>query len=326
MRQSSVESVQKTYVGIDLMRYIFAILIPLLHIPFGDVTAIHILQQYIARLGVPFFFAVSGFMLSRSVAARGNRVAMVRYVKRIAFLLVVWLVIYSPLIYVGLRGKGVMYAVQSLLFLTPAYLWYLTALVVAAIPFCLIKNERVLYISAVVLYLLGTAFGGSYTWMFGTVEIYEEIFLTTRNGIFFAFPMMCAGRWLATSDFSLSGRKRWVLLMSTVVLFWLEVFFVQKNMIPGSDCSMYFMLPIVTTVLFAAVKDVQLPFVTKWMRGASSAVYLMQFGIITVGVKALEILRFPAQLNPWLAYLAVIVVPTVCYILLQKTKIAKLFS
>lgn len=319
-------TVREEYKGIDFMRYLFAVLIPLLHVPFQSGTVIHFLQQYVSRLGVPFFFAVSGFMLARSVMHRGAKVAVVRYVKRIAFLLIVWLVIYSPLIYVGMRGKGVLQAVQSLLFLTPAYLWYLTALVVAAIPFCLIKNERLLYILGAALYLLGTVFGGSYTWLFGRIEIYEDIFLTTRNGIFFGFPMMCVGRWLVTCDLSLSGWKRWVLPMIAIGLFWLEVFFVQKNMIPGADSSMYLMLPVVVAVLLAALKDAKLPFATKWMRGASSAVYLMQFGVITVGMKLLEIVQIPVQIQPWIAYFAAIAVPTACYILLRRTKVAKLFS
>lgn len=53
-------TMKRTYPGIDILKFIFACLIPLLHIPFGNGVPV-VLQQYVARLGVPFFFAASGF-------------------------------------------------------------------------------------------------------------------------------------------------------------------------------------------------------------------------------------------------------------------------
>lgn len=60
----------KKYVGIDYGRFIFACLIPLLHIPFSN-PVVNVIAQYISRLGVPFFFGVSGFFLSKSIEKRG---------------------------------------------------------------------------------------------------------------------------------------------------------------------------------------------------------------------------------------------------------------
>lgn len=64
------------YTGIDICRLAFACLIPLLHISLPDSIPLYIVRQYVSRLGVPFFFVVSGMFLSKAIADRGNLAAM----------------------------------------------------------------------------------------------------------------------------------------------------------------------------------------------------------------------------------------------------------
>lgn len=66
------------YTGIDIFRVIFACLIPLLHISLPNSMPLHIVRQYISRLGVPFFFAVSGMFLSKNIVENGYLEAMKR--------------------------------------------------------------------------------------------------------------------------------------------------------------------------------------------------------------------------------------------------------
>ena len=90
-------------------------------------------------------------------------------------------------------GGGIVSFVQLLIFKTPGYLWYLSALLFAAVPFCLIKNRKLLYVFSIASYIVGTLFGGIYSEIVGVCSLYDKIFLTTRNGLFFALPMMCVG-------------------------------------------------------------------------------------------------------------------------------------
>lgn len=152
----------RKYKGIECGRIVSACLIPLLHIPFSNNGFIVILQQYFARIGVPYFYAVSGMFLISSIKKYGNRIALFQYLKRIGRLLLVWLVIYSPIII-----RFDLYAIQQLIFRTPAYLWYLTGLLVAALPFCLVKNRKALFACALILYFSGTLLGESYKWLVG---------------------------------------------------------------------------------------------------------------------------------------------------------------
>ena len=152
----------RKYKGIDIGRILFACLIPFLHIEFKENDIVDIIRQYFSRLGVPFFFAISGMFLFRSIGKYGYWDAWKKYTKRVGRILLIWIVIYSPfIIHLNLQS------IQMLLFKTPAFLWYLTAILVASIPFCLIRNRKVLYIVAFFLYVFGTLFGSTYKWLTG---------------------------------------------------------------------------------------------------------------------------------------------------------------
>lgn len=178
----------RKYKGIDIGRVIFACLIPMLHINFTGV-GIEIIRQYLSRLGVPFFFVVAGMFLVKSIENKGNVEALKQYASKIGRILLVWLVIYLPILL--LRQEGV--TLQEFFFKTPAYLWYLTGLIAASVPFCLTRNRKMLFYASIILYVLGTLFSESYKWLIGGFPAYEAIFLTTRNGLFFALPLMCIG-------------------------------------------------------------------------------------------------------------------------------------
>jgi serine/alanine racemase len=178
----------RKYRGIDIGRLIFACLIPLLHIGMSGIVPFAI-KQYVSRLGVPFFYAVSGMFLIKSIERKGAFAAMKHYAFRISKMLIIWLAIYLPILL--LRQEGV--TLKEILFKTPAYLWYLTGLIIATVPFCLIKNRKALLCTSLLLYAFGTIFGETYSTFTGGLPIYESIFITTRNGIFFGLPMMCIG-------------------------------------------------------------------------------------------------------------------------------------
>ena len=62
------------YAQIDVLEFVFAILIVCLHISGNDQKSIvYIIGQYVGRIGVPFFFAVSGFFAYQKVKAGSPR-------------------------------------------------------------------------------------------------------------------------------------------------------------------------------------------------------------------------------------------------------------
>ena len=315
---------KRIFVGIDLGKIFFAILILFLHIPFHtDEGWIYILRQYLARLGVPFFFAISGMMLSSSLNKRGVK-ALNRYFKRIGLMLLFWTVIYFPLFLSSTSNVYIL--MKEILFKTPGFLWYLTASLVACIPFCLVHNRKLLYIGGIILYLLGTLFGGSYTWLSGGCSIYETIFITTRNGIFYGLPMFCVGELILKYPIN---RKNsfWGFVISEAILA-IEITFVQKNILPGTDCSMYFMIPVVVFFLIQWLKDIKVSFnntnSSVFLRQLSSAIYVVQFGVITVMGKVLKFFDISSIFNGWIIFITIIITGIFLLIFSEKIKFLKL--
>ncbi len=305
----------RKYRGIDIGRVIFACLIPILHISFTESIAIDIVRQYIARLGVPFFFSVSGMFLGRSLINSDNRFEVwSKYLLRVGKMLLVWIVIYSPVIV-----RPTIASFQKLIFCTPAFLWYLTGLLIASFPFCFIKSRNMLYVCSAVLLLVGTLFGETYRWLLGGVPWYENIFLTTRNGIFFGLPLMCIGELTWKKE-----KKSFSMLAISSVLLAAEITFVGMHAAPGDDRSMYLTLPFFIFYLLLAFRDWNPDINNSDLRGISSAIYLMQFGIITSGNKVLKYMSIQTSLANWGIYLLVLIVPTVLYLLIKRTKLAKI--
>lgn len=234
---------KERYSGIDIFRVFFACLIPLLHISLPKSLPVYIIRQYVSRLGVPFFFTVSGMFLSIIIKKHGKMEAMKKQLIRISKMLFLWMCIYAPLFS---RSD---YTIKEYLFLTPGYLWYLSAMLFAIVPFCLFCNSKIKYIIASVLYIIGTLFGGNYQWLSGDIKLYSDIFISTRNGLFFAFPLMCVGEMIWKTKKSLCK------LLFTGILLIVEITFSGFHVTADADRSMYFLLPVFTLYFVSYIKE-----------------------------------------------------------------------
>lgn len=305
---------KNTYSGIDIGRFIFACLIPLLHINLQG-SFIPIIQQYLSRLGVPFFFSVSGFFLYQSLLHNNDSFSVLkRYLKRIGTLLIVWFIIYFPLFYVTHADLRI----PQIVFLTPGYLWYLTAILIAAIPFCLIRKRRVLYIFAIFFHIVGTFISDSYKWLWGGWKFYEQIFITPRNGIMFALPFMCIGELV----YKYRDKKiKTIYILGAYILLYSEITFVGLHTNQNADRSMYFTLPLLCFLLLIKIVSWNPEINTSNIRRSSSAIYLMQYGIIILGVKLISLLNITQFI--WLIYFSVIIIPTIICKLIGEKKLSK---
>lgn len=247
-------------------------------------------------------------------------------------MLLVWLVVYFPL-YMD-NNEFVEMPIRVLLFKTPGYLWYLSAMVFAGALFCLIKNKKVMYLTALVVYIIGTLGNGSYSWLVPECTWYTDIFLTTRNGLFFAFPLMCAGDYIGSHErFNTWKGKDWALIILMAMLFGVEVYLCRSQVKAGVDCSMYIILPILTMLLvklFAThftggtkkahiqVKVFATP-IAKW----SSAIYALQYGIITVCSLLLNKFDIVGTSQCIIIYMLTIIGALAFSVVLNKVKISK---
>lgn len=101
----------------------------------------------------------------------------------------------------------------------------------------------------------------------------------------------------------------------------IEITFVCFHSEPG---SMYLALPGFIYFLVIAFRNWNPDVNTKYFGGISLAIYLMQFGVITVAMKAAEIAGITSNWIYWLVWMLVIVIPTAFYLLFRKTNVVKI--
>lgn len=312
---------KEQYPGIDIAKFIFACFIPLLHISFSDNYIYLFFSQYIARLGVPFFFATSGMFLTKQYEKKDKMSEFIRFEKRVIKMLILWLLVYSPLIIKILQNESKPFRV--LVFQTPAYLWYLTALIVAVVLFTYIKDTSIAGTFIIILYFVGTVMSGSYHWLTHGFSLFDNLFLTSRNGLFFALPLLYVGKMVLKTE--MSKRKIKIGMLISLILLSAEITFVQMHKMDNSDCSMYFIMPIFIFFLLTIIKRMNNEWNTVLLRKMSTSIYVAQFGIISVGNHLIHKLGVDGDIYNTIIWVATIVGGIAISLLSKKVKLLKCF-
>lgn len=214
------------FLAVDFFRLIFALGIVALHLsPLTEVNKMlnYFLVQVLTRLGVPFFFLVSGFFVQKKL---DNFEKVKRYVFRLAQLYLLYTLLYLPQIicsYIKGNGSLIRNALAFIrnFFLIGSYsqLWYFVGLIVAVLLLYLLVNklklsDKKIVVIALILYVLGTI-GNAYIAPlreninvplsdFASLDkrylllwVYFKLFSTTRNGVFFGLPYLSFGYLIA---------------------------------------------------------------------------------------------------------------------------------
>ena len=276
------------YRQIDFVKWIMACAIVLLHLPFDNLW-ISIIQQYISRLGVPIFFAFSGFFCYANLEANTKRNVMKKYISRIGKLYLFWGGIYFPLLYFS-GDYSLKNLLKEYLFCAPAYLWYLPAVLIGCISLIFfyknIKSFCAFMFLSGVLYIIGTL-GNSYQYIFQSSiwSEYSSVFITTRNGIFFAPLFIGIGALCYKMKKVFTDASKLIVCFSAVItyiVYCVEVTYVRSIIPYYADSSMYFSLPLLTTSIvgFTLIMNFDLHNIdSKIFREASTIIYCAQYGI-----------------------------------------------
>lgn len=201
------------YAGIDRFRMAAAFMIVAIHTaPFTAISekADFIITYCLFRVGVPFFFMVTGFFVL-SACREGGRGRLWRYLGKIAGIYLTATVLYLPLnLYAGKRIESIGELFRVLLFDGTFYhLWYLPAVIIGCMVVGLLYETVGFYGSgaaALCLYVIGTL-GDSYyglvsAWNVGKA-VYDGVFACsqyTRNGIFYAPVFLWMGAALRSRE------------------------------------------------------------------------------------------------------------------------------
>ena len=148
--------------SLETLRIIAAVFIVLLHyheFPFGSFSFV----REIFRFPVPFFFALSGFLLAEKAQREGSY-AVLKYVKKIVVLSLFWNLFYFfAYLVTGVVSLDSIVNLLLLLFKGEGayHLWFFTSLWMTALLFYFFGSERInfLLVCSVMLYIFGVLAG-----------------------------------------------------------------------------------------------------------------------------------------------------------------------
>lgn len=215
---SDYPQVAKNYNAVDVARFILSLVILCAHFAnsggrfpslIDDAFSIYV-------IGVPFFYACSAYLFFQKIESFKpvqKSQTIKKYAKRLAIMYLAWSGVYFIFVLTGWFQDQAQISIilnyfhRALVFTTYATIWFLPALLIGVgMVYFLSRwlSFRTVVIVSVAFYLLGTL-GYSYSFLLTDMpqtetiyQVYERLFITTRNGIFNGFSFIAIGAWMAT--------------------------------------------------------------------------------------------------------------------------------
>lgn len=275
------------YYAVDLAKFICAVMVVALHVaPFGSngsricVFFNFVIQQWFARIAVPFFFTASGFFLYRKSKDDVFSIeATKKYVLKLLKLYIIWTLIYFPFrienIVYNRSGvaAGVLVYIRDIIFDgSYIHLWYFPATIFAVILISFLMSKKVgiktILIVAVFFYALGLS---AQSW-FGIIaplrtltpslwtllELIKKVIVTTRDGLFEGFLFVGIGGMIAYKGFRVTRKKALTAFVLSYMLMLFEAVFVTYFSMSRAHDMYIFLVPL-TYFAFGLAVNIHLP-------------------------------------------------------------------
>lgn len=281
--------------SLDIAKLLFAILIVSLHSnAFSEIDGsfAFFINQIIARIGVPFFFISSGYFVARHIE-NDNIGKIYKHIYSYLKYFVIFYLIYMPLTFMWSYNEdfSILYNIskyiQLSLFLAPAYLWYLMALIVGLFIMTKISKISIVYTIVLVtmIYIIGVL-GNSYMNILPKnriIDFYFSIFITTRNGLFFALPYIFSGYYIYIKRIKVHKSINIICVLLFLLIYSIEVLYVHDQFtVINQDTSLYFFLLPLSIFVFLLISTINVKnsAFSHMSSKLSTYIYLLQFGFI----------------------------------------------
>ena len=285
--------------GIDLIKFLCAILVFLIHFPpFVDDaagfsrSANYILQQGVCRLAVPFYFVCSGFFLFRKMPLYELNVDIIReYCYKLFRLFGLW----SLLLFLG----------------STIHLWYLgaTAIAIILLSVCLSfrLNFKLIWLLAFLLYIVGLS-GDSYHGFFAPLteipviaivhNAYGRLFGSTRNGVFMGFIFVLMGASFSQRPVCMKPQKAAIGFIISLVCLVAESLLLEHFHIAFEYNMFVFLIPAVYFLFcFAYTVPLKNRSIYKQLRSIGMFFYFIHLAVLRVAYLFLNAIGNPINLG-----------------------------
>ena len=338
----SAKPVRRTYAGVDVFKFFFAVCIVALHtdaLDFLPYNTFYMITNIVFRAAVPYFFVASGFFLGRKLlAAPGEQYARIirayclRLLKPLIFFEIISLV-YHGFVFLY-TGKGLVYTVlnlvRSILFYPYGALWYVQACIVGALllyPF--LKRDRLKLAVVIGIPLYGFALiANNYSFLIRETPLQDLVALylkccdSARNGLFTGFLFLALGILCSKVHHSTSGKIHPGLLLLSFALYLAEIRFIYAvNPSPLDDGALYISHLFFIPALFLATLRLDLPVSAKTaelFRNLSTGVYFLHRPVLYLSGYVIS--------AGWLNFLIVLGCSVVICLVSYKTRLKPLYT
>ena len=298
------------YNAIDVAKFLCAIMIVMIHVaPFGSNEKYtffnFILQNYLSRIAVPFFFTSTGFFLYKKTT---NNIFSFRpskdYVLRIFRLYITWSIIYLPLYIENAlhNNHGVLYNlfvyIRNFIFVgTYTHLWYLNATIIGVLMVSLMLKKnydiKIIIALALSLYLIGLLAQSCYVlilpikYHFPTIwsilKLFQKIICTTRNGFFEAFIFIGIGMIFALKEIKIKTPIAIIGFFSSLLFLFIEICAVEYFEFSRANDMYLFLVPTAFFMFYLIKKiHIQNHKAYKLLRILSSLIFYLHIWVRTI--------------------------------------------
>ena len=291
-------TVKPQYQWVDILKFFFCVCIIAMHTSLLAPPVGFWGEKIVFRIGVPFFFAASGFFLSKSCRSRGVEASIKRYCVRLLQLLwvfsIVWIlqfVVDSIAINKAGIGKTLLLILQQIIFYPRGALWYIQASMIGALmllPFFQRNRLPAAIIFGVILYGFAEISNNYYFIAEGTtlqpvVDGYLKICLTSNNGVFVGFLFLALGAFVEQYRLYERSSLIRILLVISLVVYVAEIAATRMMLTEIGDGAFYFSQILAAPLLLAAAIPLR-PRITNekatQLRNLSTGMYLLHTPIM----------------------------------------------
>lgn len=248
--------------SIDIFKMFFCICIICLHTEFLkyidiDAKISWIIEHWIFRMAVPFFFVTSGYFLAGRM---DSKLGLVKAIKSYCSRLFRPLLFFEsinfmlPLIFVlhnKISERIIIYIksiIPQIIFYPPGALWYVQASIIGAVIIGILLSflsKKMVLIIGVMTYVFALVCNNYYFIIDGTivksfVDFYLSHCISARNGFFVGFPFLFVGVYMRYTSFGIFKHKYLQIITSIVFVTETVIVFIMSNGVFADDGSLYF--------------------------------------------------------------------------------------
>lgn len=321
------DNIHRTYCGIDLFKFIAAILVVFIHANAAKLEIIpNIVLNCFSGMAVPFFFIVSGFFFQKGLSKAANKKSFLfNYEKKLLLLYLFWQVINLPsniFMYIGKYPDAstfryILYLFRSIFLCGNGVVWYILAMAEAAFVIYLLHKfsvQRCLYVFIFVGLLLMIGYDSFSGILSDTIysyvnKVFYIVFSWSNNFIMKAVPFMGIGYLISANNRQISFKisSSIFILLSFFSLF---VYLFNINSIVNFNVNIILNIPL-SIFFFLMSVSIKLNLkenVSVTLRELSSSIYFLHTYFIYYFMDVVFGVNFSSMIKVFVALIGSIIV------------------